>query len=141
MGQVPHGSARTTSAVRRAIQHSQASLIELVDRYGINASRGRCSETLFASPKVERFRGTRFQTFRQPKDETLDWLLWFNPTRLHLTLKYVGPLQFEQNGETEPTPSQADQTWPAKAGYAKAGKQNRLPKVPTASTNTNYKYL
>ena len=36
MGQVLHGGARTTEAVRRAIQHSQASLRALARRYGIN---------------------------------------------------------------------------------------------------------
>src|SRR5690606_27075787 len=36
MGQVLHGSARTTAAVRRAIQHSQESLNVLAKRYGIN---------------------------------------------------------------------------------------------------------
>ncbi len=37
MGQVLHGSARTTAAVRRAIQHSQESLNRLASRYGINS--------------------------------------------------------------------------------------------------------
>ena len=36
MGQILHGSATTTEAVRRAIQHSQASLRALAKRYGIN---------------------------------------------------------------------------------------------------------
>jgi transposase InsO family protein len=36
MGQVLHGSARTTEAIRRAIQHSQASLRVLAKRHGIN---------------------------------------------------------------------------------------------------------
>jgi hypothetical protein len=36
MGQILHGSARTTAAVRRAIQHSQESLIALSKRHGIN---------------------------------------------------------------------------------------------------------
>ena len=36
MGQVLHGSAATTEAVRRAIQHSQGSLRALAKRYGIN---------------------------------------------------------------------------------------------------------
>ena len=36
MGQVLHGSATTTTAVRRAIQHSQESLRTLARRYGIN---------------------------------------------------------------------------------------------------------
>ena len=36
MGQILHGSATTTEAVRRAIQHSQESLRSLAKRYGIN---------------------------------------------------------------------------------------------------------
>jgi len=36
MGQVLHGSATTTEAVRRAIQHSQASLRALAKRHGVN---------------------------------------------------------------------------------------------------------
>ncbi|MCO6419616.1 IS481 family transposase, partial [Siccirubricoccus sp. KC 17139] len=34
MGQVHHGSATTTAAIRRAIQHSQESLRGLASRYG-----------------------------------------------------------------------------------------------------------
>ncbi len=36
MGQILHGSATTTEAIRRAIQHSQESLRTLARRYGIN---------------------------------------------------------------------------------------------------------
>ena len=36
MGQLLHGSATTTAAVRRAIQHSQESLRSLAKRYGAN---------------------------------------------------------------------------------------------------------
>jgi transposase-like protein len=36
MGQVLHGCARTTEAVRRAIQHSQESLRTLARRHGVN---------------------------------------------------------------------------------------------------------
>ena len=36
MGQVLHGCATTTEAVRRAIQNSQKSLRTLAKRYGIN---------------------------------------------------------------------------------------------------------
>ncbi len=36
MGQVLHGCATTTEAIRRAIQHSEASLRALAKRYGIN---------------------------------------------------------------------------------------------------------
>ena len=36
MGQILHGCATTTEAVRRAIQNSQESLRGLAERYGIN---------------------------------------------------------------------------------------------------------
>ena len=36
MGQVLHGSATTTEAIRRAIQHSQESLMVLAKRHGVN---------------------------------------------------------------------------------------------------------
>lgn len=36
MGQILHGCARTTAAVRRAIQHSQESFLKLSERYAIN---------------------------------------------------------------------------------------------------------
>jgi hypothetical protein len=36
MGQALHGSATTTEAIRRAIQHSQESLRSLAKRYGID---------------------------------------------------------------------------------------------------------
>lgn len=36
MGQILHGSARTTEAVRRAIQHSQESLRAQSKRHGIS---------------------------------------------------------------------------------------------------------
>jgi transposase InsO family protein len=56
-----------------------------------------CSETLFGSLKVERLHGQRFETIREAKDETIAWLLWYNRTRMHSTLNYVSPMQFEQN--------------------------------------------
>jgi hypothetical protein len=36
MGQLLHGSARTTAAVRRALQHSQESIAKLAERSGLN---------------------------------------------------------------------------------------------------------
>src|SRR3569623_1659655 len=41
MGQVLHGSATTTEAIRRAIQHSKKSLRALSRRYGINQKTER----------------------------------------------------------------------------------------------------
>ena len=46
---------------------------------------------------MERLHGQRFVTRRQAKDEVVDWLLWYNRSRLHSTLAYVSPVRFEQD--------------------------------------------
>jgi putative transposase len=43
----------------------------------------------------KRLNGQRFVSWRHAKDKTLAWLLWYNQARLHWTLAYVSPLQFE----------------------------------------------
>jgi len=71
MGQVLHGSARTTAAVRRAIQHSQESLRGLAKRYGINQKtvakwKKRCSTAdLPTGPKEPQ------STVLTPQDEAI----------------------------------------------------------------------
>lgn len=86
-------------------QYASQGFREVLREYGITSSMSRrancwdnaCSETLFGSLKVERLHGQRFNTRRHAKDETIAWLLWYNRTRLHSTLAYVSPMQFEQN--------------------------------------------
>ena len=46
---------------------------------------------------MERLHGQHFEILRQAKDEVIDWLLWYNRTRLHSTLNYLSPMQFEQD--------------------------------------------
>jgi len=55
-----------------------------------------CSETLFGSLKVERLHGIEFQNHREAKDAALERLLWYNGSRMHSTLRYRSPAQFEQ---------------------------------------------
>jgi putative transposase len=31
--------------------------------------------------------------------KTIAWLLWYNQTRMHSTLDYVSPIEFEQDWE------------------------------------------
>jgi len=89
----------------RGSQYASQEFRMALEQRGITASMSRkgncwdnaCSETLFGSLKVERLYGQRFETIRQAKDETIAWLLWYNRTRLHSTLNYVSPIQFEQD--------------------------------------------
>jgi transposase InsO family protein len=88
----------------RGSQYASREFNQVLSEHQITPSMSRkgncwdnaCSETLFGSLKVERLHGMRFQTIRQAKDETLDWLLWYNRTRMHSTLNYTSPMQFEQ---------------------------------------------
>jgi transposase InsO family protein len=89
----------------RGSQYASHEFNQVLKECGITPSMSRkgncwdnaCSETLFGSLKVERLHGQHFETRRQGKDEALDWLLWYNQTRLHSTLNYVSPMQFEQD--------------------------------------------
>lgn len=89
----------------RGSQYASGDFRDVLAEYGITASMSRrgncwdnaCSETLFGSLKVERVHGQRFMTRRQAKDEVIDWVLWYNRARLHSTLSYVSPMQFEKD--------------------------------------------
>ena len=89
----------------RGSQYASDDFSKVLKRCGITPSMSRkgdcwdnaCSETLFGSLKVERLHGQRFETIRQAKDETIAWLLWYNQTRMHSTLHYASPMQFEKD--------------------------------------------
>ena len=89
----------------RGSQYASKDFRDVLTEYGITASMSRrgncwdnaCSETLFGSLKVERLHGQRFKNRREAKDEVVAWMLWYNRTRLHSTLAYISPMQFEEN--------------------------------------------
>jgi putative transposase len=63
--------------------------------------KGNCwdnapTESLWGRLKVGRLYGQRFATRRQAMDEVIDWLTFYNHSRLHSTLGYVSPMQFEE---------------------------------------------
>jgi putative transposase len=74
-------------------------------KYGMQSSmsrKGNCwdnapTESLWGSLKVGRLYGMRFETQRQAMDEVIDWLTYYNHRRLHSTLDYISPMQFEKN--------------------------------------------
>jgi transposase InsO family protein len=89
----------------RGSQYASHDFRAVLQAYGMTRSMSRkgncwdnaCSETLFGSLKVERLHGRRFKTRREAKDNVVNWLLWYNRVRLHSSLAYVSPMQFEQN--------------------------------------------
>ena len=54
------------------------------------------TESLWGSLKVARLHGRHFDSRRQAMDEVIDWLAFYNHRRLHSTLGYVSPMQFER---------------------------------------------
>ena len=88
----------------RGSQYASGAYAELLASHGIKASMSRkgncwdnaCSETLFGSLKVERLHGEQFKDHREGKDVVLHWLLWYNRSRMHSTLNYLSPAQFER---------------------------------------------
>jgi len=93
----------------RGSQYASADFREVLAEYGIRPSMSRkgncwdnaCSETLFGSLKVERLHGQRFATIREAKDANLNWMLWYNRKRMHSTIGYVSPVEFEENWQRE----------------------------------------
>ncbi len=88
----------------RGSQYASQDFARLLDQHGIAASMSRkgncwdnaCSETLFGSLKVERLDGQRFATIREAKDAVLAWLRWYDRSRMHSTLDYSSPAEYEQ---------------------------------------------
>jgi putative transposase len=82
--------------------------------YGMQSSmsrKGDCwdnapTESLWGHLKVARLHGKRFATRRDAMDEVVDWLVFYNSTRLHQTLNYVSPMVFEEQWRAAQNQSQ-----------------------------------
>ena len=73
--------------------------------YGMRSAmsrKGDCwdnapTESLWGSLKVARLHGVRLPPRRAAMDEVIDWMGFYNHRRLHSTLDYLSPMQFEQH--------------------------------------------
>lgn len=73
--------------------------------YGMQSSmsrKGDCwdnapTESLWGSLKVARIHGKTFETAQEAKEVVMDWVHFYNSKRLHSTLGYVSPMQYEKN--------------------------------------------
>lgn len=89
----------------RGRQYASQSFQQVLRPCGVQGSmsrKGNCwdnagGEALLGSLKVERLHGQLFETRQQAQDEVLHWLFWYNRTRLHSTLKYQSPIEYEQS--------------------------------------------
>src|SRR3712207_1380495 len=91
MGQVLHGSARTTAPVRRAIHHSQESLRVLARRHGINPKTvGKMNQPL----KDATVRRCHDDSHGQLRAHLQLFLEAYNSARRLKTLRGLSPYEF-----------------------------------------------
>ncbi len=86
-----------------------------------------CSETLFGSLKGERLHGQRFATRQQARDEVLAWLRWYNRKRLHSTLHYVSPMEYEREWKQRTARETREQAGFREKAMEKRESLNRFP--------------
>ncbi len=88
----------------RGSQYASDDFRQVMKMYGLTASMSRkancwdnaVTETLFGSLKVERLHGEKFLTLRAAKDAVMSWIVWYNQKRMHSTIGYQSPVEFEQ---------------------------------------------
>jgi transposase InsO family protein len=89
----------------RGSQYCSGEFQRALQAYGMRSSmsrKGDCwdnapTESLWGSLKRARMHGRRFETRQQAQSEVMDWIAFYNATRLHSTLGYVSPMKYEKN--------------------------------------------
>jgi transposase InsO family protein len=89
----------------RGSQYCSYVFQQTLESFGMQSSmsrKGNCwdnapTESLWGSLKVGRLYGRKFATRREAMDEVIDWMMFYNHSRLHSTLGYISPRQFEKN--------------------------------------------
>ena len=88
----------------RGSQYACNEYQKLLNQYGMVASmsrKGDCwdnapTERFFRSLKSERLVSCRFETRRSAEIEVLDYITYYNFARLHSTLGYQSPMEYEK---------------------------------------------
>jgi transposase InsO family protein len=88
----------------RGSQYACPDYRQRLEQYGMRASmsrKGDCwdnapTERFFRSLKSERLRLCRFETRKSAKIEVLDYITFYNGLRLHSTLGYLSPIEYEK---------------------------------------------
>jgi transposase InsO family protein len=88
----------------RGSQYCSHEFQRVLRGYGMRSSmsrKGNCwdnapMESLWGHLKVGRLHGRKFETLRQAMDEVVAWMTFYNYRRLHSSLGYLSPMQYEQ---------------------------------------------
>ncbi len=88
----------------RGTQYCSDDFQRVISAFNMRSSmsrKGDCwdnapTESLWGKLKVARIYGKRFATRRDMMDEVIDWISFYNYKRLHSTLGYVSPMEFEK---------------------------------------------
>ena len=88
----------------RGSQYASGDYRALIEKYDMFASmsrKGDCwdnapVERFFGSLKTERLESYRFATRKEAQIEILDYITYYNFVRLHSTLGYQSPMQYEK---------------------------------------------
>jgi transposase InsO family protein len=84
----------------------------MIERYRLRGSmsrKGNCwdnavVESFFASLKTELVAEARWETRAEAKSAVVAWIEgWYNRERMHSTLGYMSPVEFEQQIATQTT--------------------------------------
>jgi len=65
-------------------------------RAEVNCWDNAPTESFWARLKTASVHGQKFATCGQAKQAVMDWMAFYNHRRLHSTLGYVSPMQYEQ---------------------------------------------
>ena len=88
----------------RGSQYCSGEFREVLDEWGIRSSmsrKGNCwdnapTESLWGKLKTACVHGQRFATRERARQVVMDWIAFYNHTRLHSALGYISPMQYEE---------------------------------------------
>jgi len=88
----------------RGSQYCSQDFQDTLKAWGMRSSmsrKGNCwdnapTESLWGRLKTACVHGQRFATRQQARQAIMDWIAFYNHSRLHSTLGYLSPMQFEQ---------------------------------------------
>ena len=92
----------------RGAEYTSAACANACERLGLRQSMGRtgscldnaAAESLFATLKVELVSRRRYRTRAEARASIFAWIAWYNRRRLHSTIGYLPPVEWEQRHAT-----------------------------------------